>query len=157
MGKFAAEAGFRVILSSYVIEHHIGGGDWRGIASHRLRWVRSTRRSRRLGYIGQLFTMTTPVALIVCAAEPEWWPAGMAAIALRLASAWVMSRTVARARIDWRLLPVEDVVAFLFWIAGFFGNTIDWRGRRYRVHTDGRFELVTEDAPVAAVTVPDEP
>jgi ceramide glucosyltransferase len=157
MGKFAAEAGFRVILSSYVIEHHIGGGDWRGIASHRLRWVRSTRRSRRLGYIGQLFTMTTPIALIVCAAEPGWWPAGIAAIALRLTSAWVMSRTVVRARIDWRLLPVEDVVAFLFWIAGFFGSTIEWRGRRYRVHTDGRFELVTDQTQVAAVTVPDEP
>ena len=88
MGKFAAEAGFGVILSSYVIEHHIGGGDWRDIASHRLRWVRSTRRSRPLGYIGQLFTMTLPLALMVCAAAPEWWPAAMAAVMLRITSAY---------------------------------------------------------------------
>src|ERR1700735_2215699 len=98
MGKFAAEAGFGVILSSYVIEHHIGGGDWRDVASHRLRWVRSTRRSRPLGYVGQLFTMTLPLALMLCAAAPRWWPAAMAAVTLRFASAYVMSR-VARARI----------------------------------------------------------
>jgi ceramide glucosyltransferase len=156
MGKFAAEAGFGVILSSYVIEHHIGGGDWRDVASHRLRWVRSTRRSRPLGYIGQLFTMTLPLALLMFAAAPEWWPAAMAAVMLRMASACVVSR-VARARIDWLLLPVEDVVAFVFWIAGFFGSTIDWRGRRYLVHSDGRFELAADHAPVTAVSIPDEP
>jgi ceramide glucosyltransferase len=156
MGKLAAEAGFRVILSSYVIEHHIGGGDWRDIASHRLRWVRSTRRSRPLGYVGQLFTMTLPLALMLCAAVPAWWPAAMAAVALRFASAYVVSRAVVRARIDWLLLPVEDVVAFLFWISGFFGRTIEWRGRRYHVHADGRFELAVDHAAVA-VSIPDEP
>jgi ceramide glucosyltransferase len=156
MGKLAAEAGFRVILSSYVIEHHIGGGDWRDIASHRLRWVRSTRRSRPLGYVGQLFTMTLPLALMLCAAVPAWWPAAMAAVALRFASAYVVSRAVVRARIDWLLLPVEDVVAFLFWISGFFGRTIEWRGRRYHVHADGRFELAVDHAAVA-VSIPVEP
>ena len=155
MGKFAAEAGFGVILSSYVIEHHIGGGDWRDVASHCLRWVRSTRRSRPLGYVGQLFTMTLPLALMLCAAAPRWWPAAMAAVTLRFASAYVMSR-VARARIDWLLLPVEDVIAFLFWTSGFFGSTIDWRGRQYRVHADGRFELAVDHAAVA-VSIPDEP
>ena len=157
MGKFASEAGFGVILSSYVIEHHIGGGDWRDIASHRLRWVRSTRRSRPLGYIGQLFTMTLPLALIMFAIAPEWWPAAMAAIMIRITSAYVVSRVV-RSRIDWLLLPVEDVLGFTFWLSGFFGSTIAWRGRRYRVHADGRFELAVDHAPVVtAVTIPDEP
>jgi ceramide glucosyltransferase len=150
MGKLASEAGFGVILSSCVIEHHIGGGDWRDVAAHRLRWVRSTRRSRPLGYVGQLFTMTLPLALLLCAARPEWWPAATAAVALRLAAALVVSRTVAHARIHWLLLPVEDVVAFLFWISGFFGSTIEWRGRRYRVHADGRFDLLTAATPVVA-------
>ena len=52
MGKFAAAAGHGVILSSYVIEHHIGIADLRHNAAHRLRWARSTRRSRPLRLCG---------------------------------------------------------------------------------------------------------
>ena len=64
MGKFAADAGHGVILSSYVIEHHIGSATFRENMAHRLRWARSTRRSRPAGYIGQLFTMPFPLALL---------------------------------------------------------------------------------------------
>lgn len=156
MGRLVSEAGFHVILSSYVIEHHIGGGDWRENAAHRLRWVRSTRRSRPLGYIGQLFTMTTPLALIAVLASPECWPAAILAIALRLTAAFVVSRSVVAARIDWLLLPIEDLAVFVFWIAGFFGSTIRWRGRHYRVHADGRFELATEEPAAIPVSIADE-
>jgi len=142
MGKFAAEAGHGVILSSYVIEHHIGKTDLRRNAAHRLRWVRSTRRSRPLGYIGQLFTMPVPLAILVWAANPAWWPVFPVTLAMRAAAAWVISRCVLKTRLDWPLLPIEDVAAFGFWIAGFFGQTIMWRGRRYRLLADGRFEPV---------------
>ena len=70
IGKFAAEAGHGVILSSYVIEHHIGDATLKENISHRLRWNRSTRRSRPAGYVGQLFTMPLPLALLVCAVSP---------------------------------------------------------------------------------------
>jgi len=36
------------------------------------------------------------------------------------------------------LVPLRDVVAFGLWIAGFFGRTVEWRGRRYRVDRGGR-------------------
>jgi ceramide glucosyltransferase len=146
MGKFAAEAGYEVILSSYVIEHHIGGSGLRQNVAHRLRWARSTRRSRPLGYLGQLFTMPLPLALLVWAWSPAWWPVGVLALLLRVLAAYLVSARVLKAKLSWLLLPVEDMAAFCFWIAGLFGNTILWRGRRYRLHRDGRFELLTDSA-----------
>jgi ceramide glucosyltransferase len=143
MGKFAAEAGYGVILSAYVIEHHIGSQNFAGNAKHRLRWCRSTRRSRRAGYAGQLFTMPVPIALAVVVANPLWWPILVATVAIRMATAWMVSKKVLGAGMNWLLLPLEDIGAFLFWIAGFFGNTITWRGRRYRLESDGRFRLIS--------------
>ena len=146
MGKFAAEAGHGVMLSSYVIEHHIAGvhsQDFRHNAAHRLRWMRSTRRSRPWGYAGQFFTMPIPIALAALALAPRLSMVAAVVIAIRFIAAYVVSWRVLRARIPWVMLPVEDVVGFCFWIAGFFGNTIQWRGRRYRVFPDGRFEQLT--------------
>jgi ceramide glucosyltransferase len=140
MGKFAAEAGIGVILSRNIVEHHIGSEKLRPNAAHRLRWVRSTRRSRPAGYLGQLFTYTLPLALLLCAIEPRWWPVLLIAIALRALAAWSMSVWILSARPHWLLLVLQDLLSFLFWIAGFFGNTIVWRGRRYYLHADGRFE-----------------
>jgi ceramide glucosyltransferase len=146
IGKFAAAAGHGVILSSYVIEHHIGDATLHDNVEHRLRWARSTRRSRPAGYVGQLFTMPLPLALIVVALSPAWWPLLPLTILVRSLAAYFVSARVLHARINWLLLPMEDVIAFCFWIAGFFGNTISWRKRRYRLFSDGRFELMpTQD------------
>jgi ceramide glucosyltransferase len=142
LGKFAAEAGHGVILSSYVVEHHIGSATLMQNVEHRLRWARSTRRSRPAGYVGQLFTMPLPLALLVCAASPAWWPVLPVTFFVRALSAYTVSARVLRARLNWLLLPIEDVLGFCFWVAGFFGDTISWRGRRYRLSSDGRFELI---------------
>src|SRR5579871_660851 len=146
MGKFAAEAGHGVILSSYIIEHHIGSATFAENAAHRLRWARSTRRSRPAGYIGQLFTMPLPLALLVCALSPAWWPVLPLALIVRGAAAYSISQRVLRGKLNWLLLPIEDVMGFCFWLAGFFGNTISWRGRQYRLYGDGRFELISSAA-----------
>jgi ceramide glucosyltransferase len=146
MGQFAADAGHGVILSSYVIEHHIGNATFAENIAHRLRWARSTRRSRPAGYIGQMFTMPLPLALIVCTFWPGWWPVLPVALVVRTVAAYMVSARVLRARLNWPLLPIEDLIGFFFWVAGFFGNTISWRGRRYRLSADGRFELISEPA-----------
>jgi ceramide glucosyltransferase len=144
MGKFADELGYRVLLSSYVIEHHIGSQGMAANLTHRLRWCRSTRRSRPAGYVGELFTMPLATALLSLLWAPAVWPVAALSILLRAASAWACAGWVLRdpltARLWW-LLPVQDILAFAMWIAGFFGNHIVWRGRRYFLHSDGRFEL----------------
>jgi ceramide glucosyltransferase len=143
MGKFAADAGHGVILSSYVVEHHIGNATFRQNVAHRIRWARSTRRSRPLGYAGQLFTMPLPLALLTCLAAPSWWPVSLFACVVRALAAYTVSAKVLRSKINWLLLPFEDLIGFVFWIGGFFGNTILWRGRRYQLFPDGRFQSIS--------------
>jgi len=138
LGRLMDQAGHRVILSSYVIEHRIGSEPCAKNFTHRIRWGRTSRRSRPLGYIGQIFTFPIPVALLTYALMPQAWPVLALTASIRYASAWMISQVVLGAPLNWLLLPVEDVLGFLFWIAGFFGNTITWRGRTYRIDRQGR-------------------
>ena len=145
MGKLAAKSGAGVILSSYVIEHRIGAQPFAANLKHRLRWCRSTRRSRPWGYVGQLFTNPLPLALALLAARPDWWPVVAAAAALRALAGWTTVEHVLRDRYTrrrWFLVPLQDLVQFAVWAGGFFGNTILWRGRKYYLLADGRFELL---------------
>ncbi|MGH9721719.1 MAG: bacteriohopanetetrol glucosamine biosynthesis glycosyltransferase HpnI [Bryobacteraceae bacterium] len=143
MGKFAAELGYQVVLSTYVIEHHIGSHGFRENLDHRLRWARSTRCSRPKGYLGEFFTMPVPLALMLLLWKPATWPVVAVALAGRFVYAWFCAEGVLHdplTRSNWWLLPVQDMLAFGVWIAGFFGETITWRGRQYRLLEDGRFE-----------------
>jgi ceramide glucosyltransferase len=145
IGNLAAARGYGVILSSYVIEHRIGAESFRANMAHRLRWNRSTRRSRPWGYIGQVFTNPLPLALLLWAGAPQWWPVAPIAAVLRAAAGWATAAHALGDRLTprlWFLVPVNDIVNFLVWLAGFFGSTILWRGRRYYIRPDGRIEPV---------------
>ncbi len=139
MGQLAAEHGFGVILSRYIIEHHIGNEPLLTNFAHRLRWNRSTRRSRPAGYVGQVFTNPLPWAAALL--FTPWWPLGLATVAARIVTGMYLARTVLKGQWSWLTIP-QDFLSLAFWVAGFFGNTIAWRDRRYRLHADGTFTLV---------------
>jgi ceramide glucosyltransferase len=145
MGQFAAQVGWRVVLSRSIIEHRIGAQPFGANLRHRIRWCRSTRRSRPWGYIGQVFTNPLPPAIMLSAVRPSWWPAVAVAVIFRAVSAYATAWCVLRdplTRRLWYLVPVQDVVSSAMWVAGFFGDTIQWRGRRYKLQRDGRFRLL---------------
>lgn len=140
LGKLASEHGFGVGFSSYVVEHRIGSETMQANFAHRIRWVRSTRRSRPAGYLGQFFTHPLPIALLICLMIPRAWPLLVVTVVLRCVTAWIVSGRILGAKVQWLLLPVQDILAFVFWIAGFFGNSIQWRGHRYLLNRDGTVE-----------------
>jgi ceramide glucosyltransferase len=143
MGKLAAELGYGVILSSCVIEHRIGSQAFGENLQHRLRWNRGTRRSRPWGYAGQVFTNPLPPVLLLIALRPSWWPLLAVTAAFRATAAWASAGWVLHDGLTgrrWWLVPLQDLAAFCVWIGGFFGNTIVWRGRKYYLYPDGRFE-----------------
>lgn len=141
LGRIASDLGFLVRLSSYVVEHRIGNETMIQNFSHRLRWARTTRRSRPWGYVGQFFTHPLPLGLCMWLAYPGCWKLLTVTLALRIAAAWTVSERILRAAVPWLLLPLQDVLGFAFWVAGFFGKSIIWRGQRYILNRDGTVEL----------------
>jgi ceramide glucosyltransferase len=144
IGHRAAEMGHGVLLSSYVIEHRIGSQGMMRNLGHRLRWARSTRRSRPAGYWGQIFTYPLAWALLLCIAHPSAWPAILLTLVLRSGAAAATARYVLHDPVtqkQWWLLPLQDVIGFLVWIGGFMGDTIVWRDRKCTVLRDGRLHV----------------
>lgn len=143
MGQMVERSGSRVILSSFVIEHRIGSQGFASNMRHRLRWARSTRRSRRWGYMGEIFTNPLPLALMLLGAAPASWPLVFLVLGLRVAAAYAVAIAVLRDPLTARmfyLVPVQDVLSLLTWVGGFFGNTIEWRGQRHAVLPNGMFQ-----------------
>ncbi len=139
MGNRLARLGRRVVLSSHAIEHRIGSQALGANLSHRLRWNRSTRRSRPLGYIGEVFTFPLPLALALAGWNPGWWPVAAAVIGIRYLTAWRASKSI-EADLPYLWLPVQDLLSLAMWVAGFFGNEITWRSRRFTIDRLGRFQ-----------------
>ncbi len=144
IGQRAAELGHGVLFSSYVIEHRIGSQSMMRNLSHRMRWARSTRRSRPIGYWGQIFTYPLPLALLLWGLYPSTWLVVLLTLGLRGVAALATARSVVHDPItqkQWWLLPVQDVIGFFIWISGFVGDTIVWRDRKCTVLRDGRLHV----------------
>jgi ceramide glucosyltransferase len=144
IGQRTAELGHGVLFSSYVIEHRIGSQNMMPNLGHRMRWARSTRRSRPLGYWGQIFTYPLPLALLLCAVCPAAWPVLFLTMILRVAAALATARDIVHDPVtqkQWWLLPIQDVMGFFIWISGFVGDKIVWRDRKCTVMRDGRLHV----------------
>lgn len=150
IGNRAPRLGYGAVLSSCVIEHRIGSQTFMGSLRHRLRWARSTRRSRPAGYWGEIFTNPLPLALLLLLVVPQLWPVVALTVLFRALAAWSTAGWVLHdplTRWRWWLIPIQDLISFFVWVAGFFGDTIDWRGRRYKLLRDGRFQFVGSTLP----------
>ena len=61
-------AGYRIELCGETVETTVPAYDFRGFWDHQLRWARSTRDSRRWGYVGLGITYCVPWAVLNCVA-----------------------------------------------------------------------------------------
>lgn len=146
LGNWADQAGYRVALSCHTINHHATAMGFLASFKHRLRWNRSTRRSRPQGYVGQGFTYGFSWAALFCLLFPSPWSlaALLASLSIRFFLAWQLSRLLKDRTVLSRfwLIPLQDVLSFASWLGGFTGKEIIWRNERYRLLTGGRFEPV---------------
>ena len=139
LGERIFRAGYRVALSSEVVETSVPAYGWSGFRDHQLRWLRTVRDARPGGYAGLLFTHGFTLALINVISSGlsplSLWLLVLSFF-LRLALAMTVGAEVLadhQVLPSLWLLPFRDLIATGLWIAGFAGNTIIWRGERFQV------------------------
>jgi len=147
LGARIAASGFTVQLSGPIVETALPNYDFRGFWLHQMRWARNVKDRRSAQYFGLIVTFGFAWAILAVLACPFSWSTwGILAIAAvaRFASAIVIGRGVLDDRQllrDIWLLPLRDFVALAVWVASYFGNTVVWRGLRFKLRK-GKLEPV---------------
>ncbi len=155
LGTLIAEAGYEVRLSDHIVETAMHPVGLSGMLRHQLRWARSTRISRPMGYLGLILTYGTALALLNVAVDrASAFSLGLlaATLVVRLTMGWLIGVHWLGDKIlkkyFW-LVPVRDLLSFVIWCLSWVGRRVEWRGQFFEVERDGKMILVggTETVP----------
>ena len=148
VGNGAWRAGWRVELSDYVVDNVLGRESFKAMWTRRLRWARTTRGLQPLPYFGSVLTHGFPIALMFAIVT------GLGGFGLSVLAATVFVRALIASIICGRyardtilpgelwLLPFSDMLSFGLWVGAYLGNSVEWRGVRYRMGRGGRLTPV---------------
>ncbi len=140
LGARLHRAGYNIALLRDVVATTIPAYTLRAFSDHQLRWARSTRDSRRAGYLGLGITYVLPWAILtVIASGCELWSFTLLSVALlaRMSVALVVGVGVLRdtqVLRDLFLLPLRDCFGLFFWLWSYASDTVVWRGERFHLH-----------------------
>ena len=150
LGKLMSQAGFEVRLSSQIVEIMLPPTTLKSMLKHQIRWARGIRACRPWGHLGALVTHGTTLALLLVLADHG------SALSLTIAAGTLLSRlavvySVAICRLGDSLLlrnlwlvPLRDLLGFIFWCLGQVGKTVEWRERVFKLTDDGKMVLVVD-------------
>lgn len=142
LGNLIARRGLRVELAGSVSRNVLYEPSLKALFLHELRWARTIRTVRPLGYAGTIFTMATPWAvavLLVSGFSLAGWLALAAALALRAGVQLAVRRKFRLPGIPalwW--IPLREFLSFAVWCASHMGQNVLWKRNLFRVSTDGR-------------------
>lgn len=150
LGYLPVQAGYKVVLSDYIVEHVQIGNNLVDAIRRQIRWARGKRVSRPWGYVGLIFTYGVVSSLLLLIATDGsilGWLGLCICWITRLLMAWFVGTISLKDPIVKKflwLVPVCDLFSFAIWCFGLIGNTIEWRGQQLKLTKDGKL-LVQED------------
>ncbi|MEG3436899.1 bacteriohopanetetrol glucosamine biosynthesis glycosyltransferase HpnI [Pannus brasiliensis CCIBt3594] len=144
LGYLPARAGYRVVLSTYIVEHVLGSSSFFASWQRQTRWTLCVRVSRIWGYIGLIFTHGTVTSLLFLIASRGsmlgWTLLGLVWTS-RLLMAWLVGVAIlddATVKKWLWLVPARDIFSFALWCYCFIGDTVEWSNRRLKITRDGK-------------------
>jgi len=155
LGNLVWKAGYKVVLSDYVVEHALTTQSFIELIRREIRWNRGMRVSRHWGYAGLIFTQGIPFSLLFFFLKIRSL-LGLMVLAATWGARLVMGYVVGfkflkdrAARKHLWLAPLADLLAFVTWCYSFFGNVVEWRGQRFRLTKLGELVPIPVERPYA--------
>jgi len=139
LGELTRALGLRTVLSDVVVETSVVEASFGDMVRHELRWLRTIRAVRPVGYILSVITFGVPVAafgVLLTGAAP-------AALAMLAVTAFARIMLHLKTRGDgWSLrvllmLPLGDTLGVGLWCWSFVTRSVHWRNDRFRIARDG--------------------
>ncbi len=149
LGELTRALGLRTVLSEVVVETSVAERSFRALVRHELRWLRTIRTLRPLGYGFCFITFGMPVAgLGVLLAKGAAPALGMLCVsALTRVMLHMSVRRAGSSPLQIAVLPLRDTLSLVLWGWSFFTRSVQWREERYRVGRDGSVQLVEDLTP----------
>lgn len=143
LGHRVRRAGYRVVLSDYVVDDVLGRESFGEMWARRLRWAKTSRAMRPAGWAGAFITHGTALGVLFLLAtglRPVGWLGLGLTFGVRAVTATWIARFTRDENLPKRLplLPLSDLLSFALWAASFWGRHIVWRGERLRLERGGR-------------------
>ena len=144
LGELTRRLGLRTVLAEVVVETSVDERRLGDLVRHELRWLRTIRAVRPLGYGLSFVTFgLAPAALgSLVAAGARAALAMLAITALARLMLHSTSRDARSALAQLWALPLTDLLTFALWCWGFVTRRVQWRQARYRVARDGSAHLL---------------
>ncbi len=139
--------GYKVVFSHYFVYHVLTPRPFLRTLGDQLRWMKSTRHSRRWGHIGTGLTFAMPFGLLGLGAAAAL---GEVRVGLALLGSAFLNRMIQSVVVGWGVLkdpralrlcwlyPLRDLQGFAVWVASFLSHNFCWRGERYRFTDEGK-------------------
>jgi ceramide glucosyltransferase len=170
LGHLISRQGGRIVLSPVVVECRESPKNWLEVWRHQLRWARTIRVCQPAPYFFSILSNATLwpllwlIASVLTVSETSYTTTVGGATAIkfpplaqplmfvlaiwvaRIFSAMCQASKLTRSHSHWVffwLVPVKDLLAALVWALSLLGNSVEWRGRRYRIRRGGKLEEVS--------------
>ncbi len=140
LGARTAAIGRKIVLADTVLETALPDYSFRDFWLHQMRWARNVKDRRPEQYFGLIATFGLAWAVIAVLARPfSWWTWAILAVTgiARFTAAVVVGQGVLNDQQvvpNLWLVPVRDFVALAVWAVSYFGDSVVWRGTRFRLN-----------------------
>ena len=146
LGELTREAGLRTVLSHVYVDTYVNSRTLHDLVRHELRWLRTIRAVRPIGYRLSFVTFSLPVAI-----AGDWLAGGsaiclaaMGLTALSRVAIHLMTRTERDGAPRLALLAVRDMLTLALWGWSFVSRRVQWRDDSFWITADGTAQRLAE-------------